>query len=552
MLEKNENWHSIAHQGLATGETVVTSIEGLTGDINVVGKNQITISTVDPNELDIGHSNSGVTANTYSYMTGTVDVQGHVTAASSNTPVTSLDGITGAVTLVAGTNITITNNSPAAGQIKIDATGAGGVTTVTVTAPITNSGTVTAPNIGHADSAVTPGTYDSVTVDQKGHVTAGTNPSRVATVTTTSPVTNTGTATNPVIDLLTSGATAGTYTNATVTVTAKGIVTAASSGTAPVTSVGVSAPITSTGGATPTIGLSATTTNDGGTVVKQASTPGTQQTGHANISGRGIFGSGVTATSTTTTDAITVSNTSATAGSAINASSSQGYALQISNSNSKPQMYWQLGGVAGAPGAPAYPAGAMYMDSSFNLFVSPGYLSWKQIAYIGKGTSFPTSPDTNDQFYRTDRGILYYYDGTRWLSIHTGTMTLTWSSTAFNSPWSASQSDALNSDSPEATYGLYLTKANFQFIVNTTFDVSNNWTVTLTRTNQSADNTVATIPTYLAGTRTAAGTRYAVEQNINTALLASDMYKIRADLTKNNAPGTLVLRMVIVNYRLIG
>lgn len=32
------------------------------------------------------------------------------------------------------------------------------------------------------------------------------------------------------------------------------------------------------------------------------------------------------------------------------------------------------------------------------------------------GTSFPLSPGTNDRFYRTDRGLEYYYDGTRWLS----------------------------------------------------------------------------------------------------------------------------------------
>jgi len=39
-----------------------------------------------------------------------------------------------------------------------------------------------------------------------------------------------------------------------------------------------------------TLGVSITTTNDGGAIVKQASTPGTQQSGHSNISGTGIFG----------------------------------------------------------------------------------------------------------------------------------------------------------------------------------------------------------------------------------------------------------------------
>lgn len=32
------------------------------------------------------------------------------------------------------------------------------------------------------------------------------------------------------------------------------------------------------------------------------------------------------------------------------------------------------------------------------------------------GTAFPASPTTGDRFFRTDRGIEYYWDGTRWLS----------------------------------------------------------------------------------------------------------------------------------------
>ena len=50
-----------------------------------------------------------------------------------------------------------------------------GVTAVTATAPISSSGGDT-PNITHDDSGVTAGTYDSVTVDAKGHVTGGSNP----------------------------------------------------------------------------------------------------------------------------------------------------------------------------------------------------------------------------------------------------------------------------------------------------------------------------------------------------------------------------------------
>ena len=50
-----------------------------------------------------------------------------------------------------------------------------GVTAVTATAPIASTGGDT-PVISHNNSGITAGTYDSVTVDAKGHVTGGTNP----------------------------------------------------------------------------------------------------------------------------------------------------------------------------------------------------------------------------------------------------------------------------------------------------------------------------------------------------------------------------------------
>jgi len=139
-----------------------------------------------------------------------------LTTGGGSSAVTSLDGITGAVTLFAGSNITITDNSPSAGDIKIAATGGGTgtVTSVGLTmpsefsvsgSPVTSSGTLTVTKANESANLVYAG-------PSSGAAAAPTFRSLANA------------------DLPTSGVTAGSYTNTNVTVNAQGIITAASNG----------------------------------------------------------------------------------------------------------------------------------------------------------------------------------------------------------------------------------------------------------------------------------------------------------------------------------
>jgi hypothetical protein len=168
-----------------------------------------------------------------------------------------------------------------------------------------------------------------------------------------------------------------------------------------------------------------------------------------------------------------------------------------------------------------------------------------QVITIASGTAFPTNPATGDTYLRTDRNLLYFYDGTQWLTINEYSVTWSWWQTALGlEPFSISPAYTYSGVIGQE-YSAYISTAIYMAAVVAPNDPANYWTIQLRSLSDAGS--VVILDTW-STSASAAATTITREQHVNTA---TTNRQIIIRIEKTGAPGAIHLYSTI-HYRRIG
>lgn len=173
----------------------------------------------------------------------------------------------------------------------------------------------------------------------------------------------------------------------------------------------------------------------------------------------------------------------------------------------------------------------------------------ERVGLPARGATFPTSPRLYDLFFRTDRGILYYYDGTRWLTVHEYVATIPrWTGIPATAIAVTTQVGQLPVPDVPGGGSIYLTGWEFAFFLNGANDAVDHWIIGLgTQPGVSLSSENTGTPVDYAGStwhrivKTMAGIR----------VPATDIYW-HVTATRVAAAGTINVSQGVVRYRGIG
>lgn len=203
------------------------------------------------------------------------------------------------------------------------------------------------------------------------------------------------------------------------------------------------------------------------------------------------------------------------------------------------------------PSASAVANGTLYAETDTGqTYQSDGSSTWTAWGAaaggggIAAGTSFPGSPTTDEMFFRTDRGLLYYYDGSQWLTVNEYCMP------ALTGVENVSASSTLLY-LPVGTYKLWIVRFEVVSDVASGNTGSAYWTYNLNKaTNALSLTSLGSVST---GTGPDANATIVPHNVTIGAAVDPATYPIMTfAVTKTSTPGNLNVSSMNIIYRLIG
>jgi hypothetical protein len=165
-----------------------------------------------------------------------------------------------------------------------------------------------------------------------------------------------------------------------------------------------------------------------------------------------------------------------------------------------------------------------------------------------EGTSFPGSPSDNDKFFRTDLDMLFFYDGTRWLSAQQFIIPFQPYTRGTFTGMSATASDCLSAIPAFApTFDFWMETLRWTSFVATTNNGTSFWRLVLRKF--TAPNTATTIVQPDTSSDTASS--YTIHETTINALLGTNVQFLDVSWNKVSSPGNSELPAVAVVGRIV-
>lgn len=163
------------------------------------------------------------------------------------------------------------------------------------------------------------------------------------------------------------------------------------------------------------------------------------------------------------------------------------------------------------------------------------------------GTSFPGSAAAGDRYWRTDRGLEYYYDGTRWLCTCLHVEPIGAYNDSTEQPISTTPTVPMRNVIARDLYDIWVVDCRLTVRVNTTNSGSHYWTYQLENSPAGAvlgstGNTSADSP----------DTIYRKVVTVGASVGDSGQRNVFVRFTKTGTPGTIDMVMAAWTWRFIG